>query len=883
MTHKRELEERTDRAIEQIRESKLSDEESAEIADRVWQRLQNRRDEAAEAAEIGTIRGCDDYQALIPAFLAGSLTPSRALLLDEHTRNCVPCRRALKAARDGRSDERATAAARRTGAQRFGAGRWALAAALALAAIGTSYFVWNAGPTLPYGAVVESAGAGVYRTSTLERLEPGDEIAVGEEVRTAPGESSVLSLADGSLIEVRGRSELAVESARRGTTVRVDRGSVIVEAARQDDRRLFVSTDDCLVSVKGTIFAVSHGTRGSRVAVIEGEVQVDYAGAETTLLAGQRTATYATYANYSSHAMHEELAWSQDFDRYLELLREVQDLREALERELPRPDLRYSSRLLDLAPDDLVFYAAFPNLVDTLVEADRIVQERISQSQVLQEWWNSTNNGDQGLGSHMELTAKLAEAGDYLGEEIVITGSLDGEGEMNGPIVLAELTDPAAMRDWLEQTMAEDDMPSVVFIEGAESPLENRDDGFYVWLGSDTLVASPRADLVRATAGRSGLSGAGGGLKAHIAEVYNAGAQTLVAVDAREIAATMGQLEDPADVERAETLGLLDASHLIFQQKRFDDRTENSGVLAFDGPRSGLASWLAEPAPMGSLRYVSPDAKLVASAVLTDPTLIADQLLALSREGDGSSGVEEIESQLGISLKDDFAAALGGEFTMALDGPVVPEPAWKLVVEVYDPDKLVYAINQVLAAANDERAESGLEPITLTSEEAGGQTYYAFGGDRPGEFTFDEGYLIAAANRGLIDRAIRYRQSGYSLETSSRFVQLMPSDGRENFSAFLYQDALSLIGPLADRIAEGNLTEEQRTALESLRGESGPTLAYAYAEESRIVFAAAGAMDLLSSGLPGLIGLGGLGCMPGLPAPGHGHDAPDETSSTIEA
>ncbi len=890
MTHKRELEKRTRKAIDQIRESRLSDDEAGEIAARVWRRLANRQSDAATAAaEVGTIRGCDDYQSLIPAFLAGGLAPSRALLLEEHTRHCVPCRRALKAARDGRGAERSTAAGSRAGARVPGVGRWLAAAALAVAALGSGYFVWNAGPALPYGAVIESAGAGVYRAGDLRRLEPGDEIAVGEAVLTAPGESSILSLADGSLVEVKGRSELAVESARRGTTVRVDRGSVIVEAAPQGERRLFVSTDDCLVTVKGTIFAVSHGTRGSRVAVIEGEVEVDYAGAERTLSAGQGAATYASFRGFQGEAaMHDELAWSQGVDRYLELLREVTELRQALERELPRPGLRYSSRLLELAPDDLVFYAAFPNLVETLVEADRIVQERIAESEALREWWSSHHGS--GLDAHMKLTSRLSEAGGYLGEEIVVTGSLDERGEIRGPVILAELTDPRGLRDWLERAMADEDgdLPPVVFVEGAESPLERREDALFVWLGPDTLVAAPRADLVRQAAARRGLATAARatGLKGRLAEVYRDGAQTLVGVDAREIGLTLGELRDPAALERAERLGVLDASHLIFQQKRFAERTDNSAVLAFDGPRSGLAAWLSEPAPMGSLRYVSPDAKLVAAAVLADPAVIADQLIALSRADDGTAGLAELEARLGLSLRDDFAAALGGELTLALDGPVIPEPAWKLVAEVYDPDKLVWAVRQVLEAINDERDGKGLERLELTEERAGGRTYYGFSGEQPGRFTFDEGYLVAAANRGLVDRALRYRQSGYSLESSSRFVQLMPSDGRENFSAFLYQDAMGLIGPLAERIAEGDLSDRQRASLDALRDQAGPTLAYAYAEESRIVFAAAGTLDLLTSGLPGLIGLGGI-CFDELPGSEHGHDAEprpaDETSPAAEA
>lgn len=870
MTDKRETKNRIQTAINQIRESRLSDEESQQIADRVWERLESRSAQTTEAAEVGAIRGCEDYQALIPTLLTGSLAPSRALLLEEHTRTCVPCRRALKSARNGEQRPRTTDQTARRPRQVL---RWAMAAALGVVALGTAFTVWNAGPTLPYGAIVESSGAGLYRTATLERLAPDAQIAVGESVRAAPGESSILRLADGSLVEVKGRSELAVESARRGTTVRVDRGSVIVEAAPQERGRLFVSTEDCLVSVKGTIFAVSHGTRGSRVAVIEGEVKVDYAGAEKTLVAGDRT---ATYAGGPVNALHDELAWSQGVDRYLELVREVTALRQALERELPRPGLRYSSRLLDLAPADMVFYAAFPNLVETLVEADRIVQERLSQSEALRDWWQ--DHQGSGMGAHMALTSKLADAGSYLGDEIVVTGSIDAQGEMRGPIILAELTDPGSFRLWLEEMAETEDgeLPGIVFVEEAATAGGTGDgDVLFVWLGSDTLVAAPRLELVVETRDRAAQSGQGG-LKDRVAEVYREGAETLVAIDAQEIARTMG-LEDPEGMEHAEQLGLLDASHVIFQQKRFDDRTENTGVLAFDGPRQGVASWLAEPAPMGSLRYVSPDAKLVASGIVMDPAEIVGQIIAMA-ESDGSvEDFRELEQTLGLDVREDLAAALGGEFTVALDGPVVPEPAWKVVAEVYDPDKLAWALQQIVEAANDERAEAGRTRLEWLESEADGRVYYGIGGDRAMEFTFDEGYLVAAANRGLIDRAIRYRQSGYSIESSSRFTALLPTDGRQNFSAFIFQDALGLLAPIADRIAATELTEAQRAALETLQSESEPTLAYAYAEESRIVFAASGAMNLLSSGLPGLIGMGGF-CLDNLAPPIP--PAPTETPDT---
>ena len=295
------------------------------------------------------------------------------------------------------------------------------------------------------------------------------------------------------------------------------------------------------------------------------------------------------------------------------------------------------------------------------------------------------------------------------------------------------------------------------------------------------------------------------------------------------------------------------------EQKWVGGKAQHRAVLGFDGPRRGIAAWLDEPAPMASLDFVSPDAKFAASLILVDPAVMVDDLvrLAAGRDGDLETHLAELEAELGFDLRRDAATAFGGEITLAVDGPLLPEPSWKLVLEVYDPQRAIWIVEQLVSAASAKLIDAGKEPLELASESVGGRTFWSLGGESSFEATFEDGYLLVAPNRGLLDRAIRYRQSGYTLAASSRFRSLLPTDGRDNFSAIFYQDALGLLEPLAERIASRELTAEQREALDALAAESGPTLGYAYGEPERLGFAASGTLSLLDAGLPGLLGLGG--------------------------
>ena len=213
---------------------------------------------------------------------------------------------------------------------------------------------------------------------------------------------------------MRERSEFSISDSPRGITIHLERGNIIVQAAKQRSRHLYVATNDALVSVTGTIFSVNNGTKGSRVSVIEGEVHVDHGGEKTVLHPGGQV---STSQSIESIPVKEEIAWSRDRERYTKLLTELSALGKELDARVSRPAVRYSTRLLDLLPERTVFYVALPNLTETLAESQRIVQERIEQNPTLREWWESEQASSKNKHGLNEIINRVREFGSYLGNE----------------------------------------------------------------------------------------------------------------------------------------------------------------------------------------------------------------------------------------------------------------------------------------------------------------------------------------------------------------------------------------------------------------------------------------------------------------------------------
>src|SRR5262249_6169767 len=148
---------------------------------------------------------------------------------------------------------------------------------------------------------------------TQQPVRPGLALADRELIRTAAGAHAILRLADGSQIEMNERTELAVTAAWRGQTIHLDRGDIVVEAAKQGRRALQGGTRDSSDTVKGTVSAVSSGAAGSVVSVVEGSVAVSQAGSELLLERGQHSATSPSLEGVE---VRRAVSWSLNADKY---------------------------------------------------------------------------------------------------------------------------------------------------------------------------------------------------------------------------------------------------------------------------------------------------------------------------------------------------------------------------------------------------------------------------------------------------------------------------------------------------------------------------------------------------------------------------------------
>ncbi|HZD93139.1 MAG TPA: hypothetical protein VE133_02735, partial [Candidatus Sulfotelmatobacter sp.] len=361
-----------------------------------------------------------------------------------------------------------------------------------------------------------------------------------------------------------------------------------------------------------------------------------------------------------------------------------------------------------------------------------------------------------------EIVNYVHDLGQYLGDEIVFSFSLNNhDGE---PLVVAQVQHDG-LRQFIQQEAAKYPASAShirVVNEQELSQLAPQRKGkqLLILVRPDFVAAAIDVTTLKQFA--AGLNQGGGGFGAttfgqRMAAQYKNGAEILLGADLATMAANH-RIDNPTahNVPNYELTGLADVEYLIAERKGSGAQSQNRAQLTFKNQRRGLASWLAAPAPIGGLDFVSRDAGAAGAFISKSPSAMLDDVLSIATASNtnAAENIARGESELKIRFHQDLADTLGGEVTFALDGPILPTPSWKIIAEVRDPVRLQSTIEQLVKDVNEHEKKEHT-PLGLEQQNANGLTFYTIrstDATKPFEFTytFTDGYIILGPTRALV-------------------------------------------------------------------------------------------------------------------------------------
>ena len=748
-------EDRLDKALQEMQQEDVDAGTLEAARARVWNSVSG----AAGA-------GCAEFRPDFRAYLSGTLGSSRRVLMEDHLSRCPACRASLA---EMKGERRVIAMPRRSSSRVLRWGSLAAAAVLVLSVLYLSRGAIDAmmAPGGPRATVVAATG-GLYGV-------PGGALATGaaigekEVVRTGPGAHAVLRLADGSTVDVNERTELFVTAAWSGRAIHLQRGDVIVTAAKQRRGHLRVLTRDSVASVKGTVFAVSAGMGGSVVSVVEGSVAVNQPGTEVLLSPGEQAASNPALAS----SVEDAIAWSPSAEEYLALLDSIATIERQLAESTPG-ELRTNSTLLAYLPAGAFVYGAVPNLGGKIGQALVLTEQQASQNAAFDAWWNS------GTGRQLkEMVSRVQAVSSLLGDEVVFCAASPAP-DQHVPMVIAGVqpgrrADLAAALDGL-------------IVEAGESPLAYS-------MSDDLVVISNSSSNLALATGHLG-SGAGSPFAAAIAERYRRGAGWLLAINAPPVV-EMAAGDDAPPVELA---GMMGVKYIFLEQRAPAGVEENEVTLRFQGARTGMASWLADSGSGGAAEYLPADALIAGYASTREPWQLFQELTALLKKEDESfdADLAEANEKLGAGFLENLTAAMGTESAFALNGFSVDGPTWVMAALAYDPGVIDSSLQKLMDAINAELSpEEQANRIVFTQENANGRVWSTMKAGRLPfgvTWTHDRGYLVAASDRASAERAIATRTNGSPLVWSPAFLDRLPSTAGIHPAAFAWLNTKGALG-----------------------------------------------------------------------------------------
>jgi hypothetical protein len=529
-----------------------------------------------------------------------------------------------------------------------------------------------------------------------------------------------------------------------------------------------------------------------------------------TRKAAPRKSTAGGEKTSTKKAEDQDLNWLQDLLKDKDLMAEVNKLGEKLKDGIQYPAARSQSRLLSRMPESTTFYVALPNYGETLHHALEIFQQELRESAPLRDFLRK-NKLDTTEPKIERGIQQFYEFSQFLGDEVVIIGKMQGQEPVF--FMVAEVKKPG-LREFMEKLSPDifpdkADRPQILSPQELAASKPGAKDSPVVLVRQDLVAYGTNGASLRefnAQLDDSSPRFISTALGQRVAQSYQGGTNSVIGVDLQKIIgwATQDKSQGRMMVEMMlEKTGFANAKYLVTENRISAGRSANQMELTFNGPRHGVASWIAEARPMGGLDFVSSNAAIAGDLMLKDPSLIFDDLREIV--GDSAfASLPQMEAQLGVNLKQDLLSKLSGEIAFELHAPpmmatgksdamnAAPKGgAFKVVLRVLDPAGLQQTLERLLVMApmqSGKREEDGVTIHTLTPMQSSGS---------PTEFNyfFMDGYLVVASDRDGANDAIHQHRTGDTLGKSSKLREGLGGQSA-NASMLMYQNAGQMLGPM---------------------------------------------------------------------------------------
>jgi hypothetical protein len=524
-----------------------------------------------------------------------------------------------------------------------------------------------------------------------------------------------------------------------------------------------------------------------------------------------------------------ELPWTQDFTKYPGLLDEFGRLIEKLQQNIRYPAAREQSRLLPLLPPTTMSYAAFPNYGEVTHQALTVFRQELQESSVLRDWWGHGKLAAGGPKLEDSLE-KLYELHQYLGDEIVVSGAMDGQEPHL--LVVTEIRKPG-LKKFLQELVnqpAGNTNPEVRVLDLAE--LATAKDGvtpkqLVVLVRPDYAVAGLDLATLRSFSARLDSRTrdfASTPFGQRIVKDYEGGVTVVAGADLQKLLNQVPSIaKGNANFRRS---GFADVKYLVWEHKSVAGQTVSQTELSFSAPRHGPASWLAKSGPLTNMDFVSPRAIFAGTVTLDSLPQVFEDLKEI--EGTASPSpfatLATFEQALKLSLKNDLLSYLGGEITVEMDSVAPPTPVWKVILQVTDAGRLQQTLSTLLAAGHLETQHSENRGVTYYAVRVpSGKTATEIG------YAFVDGHLIVGSSPDVVAQAVRLHASGGSLGKEQKFLAALPAGHSFEASALLYQDPTATTALSMRQVAP-----EMAGFLERFSAKSPPAVVCLYGDETAI-------------------------------------------------